>query len=65
MIPCSVLLEGEYGRATYASVFVILGKNGVEKIVELELTAEKKKNLPPAQKQLKSNVATLKELNLI
>ncbi|MEJ6694359.1 MAG: malate dehydrogenase [Chitinophagales bacterium] len=39
MIPCSVFLEGEYGLNDLCiGVPVILGKNGVEKIVELELS---------------------------
>lgn len=36
--PCSVMLEGEYGyKNVVAGVPVILGKNGVEKIIELDL----------------------------
>lgn len=43
MIPCSALLEGEYGEKDLCiGVPCILGKNGIEKIVELELTAEEK-----------------------
>ena len=41
MIPCSALLEGEYGHKDLCiGVPCILGRNGIEKIVELELTAE-------------------------
>ncbi|SOC80792.1 malate dehydrogenase (NAD) [Salinimicrobium sediminis] len=45
MFPCSALLEGEYGLSDLCiGVPVILGKNGIEKIVELELDdAEKSK----------------------
>ncbi|MCB0509498.1 MAG: malate dehydrogenase [Bacteroidetes bacterium] len=43
MIPCSVLVEGEYGLNDLCiGVPVVLGKNGVEKIIELELSAEEK-----------------------
>ncbi len=43
MIPCSALLEGEYGEKDLCiGVPCILGKNGIEKILELELTAEEK-----------------------
>lgn len=46
MFPCSVLLEGEYGMNDIClGAPVILGKNGIEKIVELELTAEEKEAL--------------------
>ena len=43
--PCSVMLEGEYGQSDIClGVPAINGKNGVEKIVEIELTeAEKEK----------------------
>jgi malate dehydrogenase len=43
MIPCSALLEGEYGEKDLCiGVPCILGKNGIEKIVELDLTEEEK-----------------------
>ena len=45
MFPCSTLLEGEYGlKDICIGAPVILGKKGIEKIVEIELTdAEKAK----------------------
>ncbi|MEB8329826.1 malate dehydrogenase [Flavobacteriaceae bacterium KMM 6897] len=45
MFPCSVLLEGEYGlKDICIGVPVILGKNGIEKIVNIDLNdAEKAK----------------------
>lgn len=45
LFPCSVLLEGEYGQKDVSvGVPVIIGKNGVEKIVEIALNdAEKAK----------------------
>ncbi|MFT4969301.1 MAG: malate dehydrogenase [Chitinophagales bacterium] len=57
MIPCSVLLEGEYGLNDLCiGVPVILGKNGVEKIVELELNeAEKAKLHESAEGVKKTN----------
>lgn len=43
MIPCSALLEGEYGEKDICiGVPCILGKNGIEKIVELDLNDEEK-----------------------
>lgn len=43
MIPCSVMLDGEYGQKDIClGAPCIIGKNGIEKIVEIELsTAEK------------------------
>lgn len=43
---CSVLLQGEYGfKNICIGVPVILGKNGIEKIIELKLNKEEKKML--------------------
>ena len=42
-LPCAVHLNGEYGvKDLYAGVPVIIGKNGVEKIVELNLSESEK-----------------------
>ena len=42
-LPCAALLDGEYGiTGIYMGVPVILGANGVEKVVELELTQDEK-----------------------
>ncbi len=44
ILPCAVQLNGEYGfKNIYAGVPVVLGKNGVEKIEEIELD-EKERN---------------------
>ncbi len=46
MFPCSALLEGEYGMDDISiGVPVILGKNGIEKIVEIELTDAEKNHI--------------------
>jgi len=57
MFPCSALLEGEYGLNDLCiGVPVILGKNGIEKIVELDLTdAEKAKMKESSEVVSKTN----------
>ena len=46
MFPCSVMLEGEYGLNDISlGVPVILGKNGIEKIVNIELNQAEKDNM--------------------
>lgn len=46
MFPCSVLLEGEYGLNDICiGVPVLLGKNGIESIVEIELDEAEKANM--------------------
>lgn len=43
IIPCSVLLEGEYGENDICvGVPVVLGKNGFEKIIDLKLNDDEK-----------------------
>ncbi len=42
-LPCAAALNGEYGlKDLYVGVPVIIGAGGVEKIIELQLTAEEK-----------------------
>jgi len=44
MLPCAAYLSGEYGiEGIYAGVPVIIGKNGVEKIEEINLDDNEKK----------------------
>lgn len=46
MFPCSCLLEGEYGlKDICIGVPAIIGKNGIEKIVEIDLSDAEKQNL--------------------
>jgi len=46
VLPCCVLLEGEYGiNGLYIGVPVVLGRNGVEKIIETELSDDEKAGL--------------------
>ena len=43
-LPCAAYLNGEYGvNNLYVGVPVIIGKNGVEKIVEINLSPIEKK----------------------
>lgn len=57
MFPCSTYLEGEYGlKDICIGVPVILGKNGIEKIVDIPLTdAEKAKMQESAEGVSKTN----------
>ena len=44
-LPCAAFLNGEYGvKNVYAGVPVIIGKEGVEKVIELKLNNEEKDN---------------------
>ena len=40
LLPCAAFLDGQYGvKGMYVGVPVIIGKDGVERIVELPLSA--------------------------
>jgi len=42
-LPCAVHLDGQYGaKDIYAGVPVIIGKNGVEKVIEIKLSDDEK-----------------------
>lgn len=46
VLPCSVLLDGEYGiKDTVVGVPVSIGKNGLEKVIELQLNEEEAASL--------------------
>ena len=43
LLPCAANLNGQYGlNDMYVGVPCIIGKNGVEKVVEIALTAEER-----------------------
>jgi len=53
-LPCAAYLNGEYGtKDIYAGVPVIIGSNGVEKIIELNLSAEEKTNFEKSIESVK------------
>ena len=53
-LPCAAYLNGEYGvNNLYAGVPIIIGKNGVEKVVELTLDKEEKINFEKSIKAVK------------
>jgi malate dehydrogenase len=55
IFPCSVLVDGEYGLSDLCiGVPVILGKNGIEKIVEINLNAAEKAQMLESAKGVKA-----------
>lgn len=59
--PCSVRLDGEYSFYDLAlGVPSVLGKNGVENIVEFTLLDEEKEKLQESSKVVKDNIQILK-----
>ncbi|HSR07018.1 MAG TPA: malate dehydrogenase [Bryobacteraceae bacterium] len=61
VLPCAALLEGEYGiKGLFVGVPVKLGRNGVEKIYELQLNAEEKAMLAKSASSVQELVDVLK-----
>ncbi len=56
VLPCAALLNGEYGiKGLYIGVPVVIGRNGIEKIVEISLTA-------PEQAAFEKSCAAVRDL---
>src|SRR5690606_33987497 len=59
MFPCAVMLNGEYGMSDICiGVPVILGKNGIEQIVEISLNEEEKK-------MMEASAAAVRDVNAL
>ena len=55
LLPCAIQLNGEYGVSNvYAGVPVIIGKNGVEKIEQIDLDEKEKKEFMHAIEAVKA-----------
>tara|TARA_B100000941_G_C28472046_1_gene536972 strand:- start:176 stop:1132 length:957 start_codon:yes stop_codon:yes gene_type:complete len=63
-LPCAAFLNGEYGtKDLYAGVPVIIGSNGVEKVVELELNDLEKTNFKRSIDAVKELLNAAKKLD--
>ena len=63
ILPCSAYLKGQYGfKNIYAGVPVVLGANGVEKIIEISLKNEEKKEFLKSIKSIQSVLDIAKKL---
>ena len=64
VFPVCIKLDGEYGiDDCYLGVPVILGKNGVEKVIELELNAEEKAMLEVSRGHVKEVMNVLDKIS--
>ena len=63
-LPCAAYLNGEYGyKGIYAGVPVVGGKNGIEKIVEIELDNVEKNNFDVSIKAVKELFDAAKKID--
>lgn len=63
ILPCAAYLEGEYGiSGLFVGVPVKLGKNGIEQIISLKLTADEKKALHRSAEAVQELVNAMKKM---
>jgi malate dehydrogenase len=61
ILPCAAYLEGEYGLFdVFIGVPVKLGSNGIEDVIELELTKEEMEKLKKSAEKIKESIEVLK-----
>ncbi len=61
VLPCAACLNGEYGiKGLYIGVPVIIGKEGVERIIEIEFTASEKAEFDKSVAAVKSLIDAVK-----
>jgi malate dehydrogenase len=60
ILPTIAYLEGEYGyNGIYLGVPTVIGANGIEKVIELELTADEKAALDKSAQAVRNVMAVL------
>lgn len=65
VFPVCAMLNGEYGmKNIYLGVPVILGKNGIEKIIEVSLNKEEKALLEQSAKAVRSVMDVLDNMKI-
>lgn len=63
ILPCAAWMEGQYGiRDTYLGVPCKLGRDGVEEIIEVELTGEEQAALQKSAEHVRGTIEALKKL---
>ena len=63
-LPCAAYLNGQYGtKNLYAGVPVIIGSNGVEKVIELDLSDEEKINFNKSIESVKELFQAAKKID--
>lgn len=63
VVPAAAYMQGEYGlNDIFFGVPVVLGENGVEKIIEYDLDADEKKELKKSAEAVEETHAALKKL---
>lgn len=65
VFPVSAFLNGEYGlKDVFMGVPIVLGKNGVEKIINLQLTEEELNLVHRSAKHIKEQITLVENMNI-
>ena len=63
-LPCAAYLSGEYGiKDMYAGVPVIIGSKGIEKVIEIDLNSDEKKNFENSIEAVKDLFIAAKKID--
>lgn len=66
LLPCSTLLTGQYGlEDVYIGAPVVLGKGGVERVLELDLTDEQTAALHASAGEVREGIKGLEEVGIL
>ena len=64
MLPCAAYVNGAYGiKDLYVGVPAVIGEKGIERIVELELTAEERTALAKSAESVVGLIDACKKLD--
>ena len=63
-LPCAAYLSGQYGvKDLYVGVPVVIGSKGVEKVIEIKLNNDEKKNFENSIKAVKDLFDAAKKID--
>jgi malate dehydrogenase len=61
ILPCAVYLQGEFGiRDTVVGIPIKIGRNGMEQIIQIKLSADEQAALERSANDVKGNITKLK-----
>jgi malate dehydrogenase len=64
VLPCASYVNGPYGiKDLYVGVPAVIGETGIERIVELELTASEKEQLAKSAESVRGLIEACKKLD--
>jgi malate dehydrogenase len=66
LLPCAALLDGQYGLSDiFMGVPCVLGKDGIEKILELDISEADRASLHKSAQEVRTGIDGLKQLGIL